>query len=439
MHIEMEQNTNSENGMAKKQKTKRTAQNIEPKKTEVFMYDVGFGDCFLVKFSYQNDKPRSVLIDCGTSNKTKAYLAKIIDKIAEDCEGKLEAVVCTHRHKDHLYAFGLKGFDKKFKALKPELVIHPWTEHPDAEKAALKAPSVFTKEAVQYMMSLTSAQQVAQQLIDDGNRILHAAGPRIRRSLAKIASLSIPNKKAIKGLLSLSGNHAYVHTGSPSGLEELLPGVKVSVLGPPTLEQFRAIKRQTRWNPDEFWKLHSSLMQACSTNIASRAGKSLMFKDAATKSIGRVPSHTKWVIQKLDNIQTANIKRIVRIMDDAMNNTSVILLFEVGNKSLLFSGDAQLENWQYALSDKEICKKLKKTSLYKVGHHGSTNATPKSLWALFKKRNLQRNRLVSLLSTEKGHHNKVPRKSLVDALKKETQFKSTDEWRYNKIYESIEL
>jgi hypothetical protein len=34
-----------------------------------------------------------------------------------------------------------------------------------------------------------------------------------------------------------------------------------------------------------------------------------------------------------------------------MNNTSVILFFEVGSKKLLFPGDAQIENWSYALED----------------------------------------------------------------------------------------
>jgi len=41
---------------------------------------------------------------------------------------------------------------------------------------------------------------------------------------------------------------------------------------------------------------------------------------------------------------------IVRILDQSMNNTSLILLFTVGKKSFLFPGDAQIENWTYALA-----------------------------------------------------------------------------------------
>ena len=62
-------------------------------------------------------------------------------------------------------------------------------------------------------------------------------------------------------------------------------------------------------------------------------------------------------------------------VDDALNSTSLILLFTVGDTKLLFPGDAQIENWQYALklSDRseQIVKKLETVDVYKVGHHGS--------------------------------------------------------------------
>ena len=74
-----------------------------------------------------------------------------------------------------------------------------------------------------------------------------------------------------------------------------------------------------------------------------------------------------------------------------MNNTSLILLFEVNGKKLLFPGDAQLENWSYALTEAQDTKKVRAmladVDFYKVGHHGSLNATPrKLLWEAFKKR-----------------------------------------------------
>ncbi len=74
-----------------------------------------------------------------------------------------------------------------------------------------------------------------------------------------------------------------------------------------------------------------------------------------------------------------SLLRIVRTVDDALNNTSVILLFEAGTRRLLFPGDAQIENWSYALKHEDTAdlrEGLDQVDLYKVGHHGSRNATP---------------------------------------------------------------
>jgi hypothetical protein len=79
--------------------------------------------------------------------------------------------------------------------------------------------------------------------------------------------------------------------------------------------------------------------------------------------------------------QLNSLLRIARKMDDVLNNTSVILLFEaegpMGTTWILFPGGAQIENWEYALKvadDKdESLARLAHLDLYKVGHHGSGN------------------------------------------------------------------
>jgi hypothetical protein len=58
------------------------------------------------------------------------------------------------------------------------------------------------------------------------------------------------------------------------------------------------------------------------------------------------------------------------------------------DNKLLFPGDAQIENWAYALSEPTDLHGMKKlladVDLYKVGNHGSRNATPRTLWDGFK-------------------------------------------------------
>ena len=126
---------------------------------------------------------------------------------------------------------------------------------------------------------------------------------------------------------------------------------------------------------------------------------------------------------------------LVRDLDSVMNNTSVILLLEIGDRKLLFPGDAQIENWSFALSNASWRALLKDVNLYKVGHHGSLNATPKSLWKIFDHKGEKgaKDRLETLCSTKSGKHGsirsgtEVPRALLVQQLEAESEFSSTDQ------------
>ena len=146
--------------------------------------------------------------------------------------------------------------------------------------------------------------------------------------------------------------------------------------------------------------------------------------------------------------QADSLLSIVRTLDKQMNNTSVILLFEVGDKAMLFPGDAQYENWMYALSKPRILERLKKVDLYKVGRHdGSLNATPKTLWKGFKKAydTQKSGRLQTLLSTMEGVHGskdrktEVPRTSLLNALKDNSDLHNTEDVKPEELRESVTL
>ena len=136
---------------------------------------------------------------------------------------------------------------------------------------------------------------------------------------------------------------------------------------------------------------------------------------------------------------------IVRSLDDQMNNTSLILLFEVFGKKFLFPGDAQIENWSWALQDspdhKDTLKLLSEVDVYKVGHHGSLNATPRQwVWEAFKKK--KGKKLQTMMSTMPGKHGKVasktevPRRTLVTALESGSRLKSTNKLK-PKVLENL--
>jgi hypothetical protein len=150
----------------------------------------------------------------------------------------------------------------------------------------------------------------------------------------------------------------------------------------------------------------------------------------------------RWFVEHADAALKKNALGIVRILDNFLNNTSLILLFEVKGKKLLFPGDAQLENWQWALSQEGTKELLEDVDLYKVGHHGSRNATPRTLWSSFAKR--KGRKLKTLMSTAAGVYDKsaegrVPSPNLVDALHAGSTLQSTEKLRKTNQPVIIEL
>jgi hypothetical protein len=130
---------------------------------------------------------------------------------------------------------------------------------------------------------------------------------------------------------------------------------------------------------------------------------------------------------------------LVRSLDDYLNNTSLILIFEFGRQRLVFPGDAQVENWSYALFEARnraaIRRRLRNATFYKVGHHGSLNATPRTLWSSFRRRAdaAGPDRLATMVSTLRDKHGdpargtEVPRTKLVEELARLSEFHTTEE------------
>ena len=160
-----------------------------------------------------------------------------------------------------------------------------------------------------------------------------------------------------------------------------------------------------------------------------------------------IPEELKWFTDKLKEITFEKLFRIVTKLDRALNNTSLILLFKVGEKSILFPGDSQIENWEYILKDRALMKELKSVDVYKVGHHGSLNATPKSLWKAFEKKGGadREDRIITLLSTLSGKHGheerntEVPRKTLVVELESRSKLVNTEDLPDDELFQLIEI
>ena len=288
--------------------------------------------------------------------------------------------------------------------------------------------------------------EVAACALEEISRNGHGFTKTVCDQLTFLGEDNLSNAEAVKNLMDMQCQHVYAHYGSRSGLEKILPGVTTHILGPPTLEQSQEIRHQRDEDADEFWHL-----QALSRQPGTRQLPRL-FAQADTISADILPVQTRWFTKRLDTIRGDELLEIVRTLDEAMNNTSLILLFEVGAKKLLFAGDAQIENWLYALKtapdSAQIRELLADVTLYKVGHHGSLNATPKTLWKLFQHKSEDSSlpdRLNTVMSTMLGKHGstargtEVPREKLVSALTSQSKHFSTQQLKGGTFYEDITI
>ena len=422
-----------------------------PLKLSIRAYQVGFGDCFLLTWHYAKRK-RHVLIDFGSNAAPKPLTDGLMERVAKDIAketgGHLDAVVLTHRHKDHISGFttnkqGTAPGDI-IRALNPEWVVQPWTEDPKAQKDAKEATANIVagkKHLVSpsaAMVSLLNSMELVSEGVLAEARQLQASEPvnfrkQVFANLAFAGEEGIKNASAVRNLQTMGDNNAYVSHGSKSGLASVLPGVRVTVLGPPTLKQSDSIRKERRVDQAEFWMFKAFAGQRLA------AGARPLFPRAARHTGKALPEYARWFAPKLRLIRTRALQGIVRILDEAMNNTSVILLFEVGGKAFLFPGDAQIENWEFTLGQKALMKRLADVDFYKVGHHGSRNATPKTLWGNFAKRGgaSKKPRLRTVVSTMAGKYGEseaaeVPRRTLMTALREQSDLFSTQSLRSRK-------
>ena len=353
------------------------ADGLAPKTVRIRMYHVGFGDCFLLSFN-AGDGARHILIDCGVHARgqiPELPMSKIVDAIGAETGKILDLVIATHRHQDHIAGFG----EPAFGSFKVGAVWMPWTEDPNDQQA---------NKLRKTHLALVKALAGGHLVIDTAKNAL--------------ANLDLTgNDAALKMLTSGFEEHPnvqYLRAGDKPNLGSDLKGLQVQVLGPPDDPTFLA-----KMDPPAG---HHYLGQS-----SSDVDKSLKLEPVRESWKLRHPSQElKELAKEIDQALLGSEDELALALDNVVNNTSLVLLFTIGDKQFLFPGDAQWGNWKSWL-DKFGADALKSICFYKVSHHGSLNATPTDAVKAMPQGNF-----AAMASTQNTPFPSVPKAALMKAL-----------------------
>lgn len=370
-------------------------------------YNVGFGDCFLVSF-FGNGDLWQMLIDFGNApTNSNAIFQAIANDIFHETGGRLDVVVLTHEHLDHL-----EGFYSQRKVFNRMEIGQVWMGLPSQPDYYDLYPNA------EPIKKLRTAAEVFLSQCEQRNLALAP-------SFYAILANNLTNKERIDYVRGLSHGSPvrYFMRGDSIPGDELPQGMSIQVLAP---EADQSVYYR-RSSAEMALYRRGLLGMAPTERDVDQEDRRWLFRDVP-RDLDEVPdnlSPADWR-QLRNGIRTGAIEGI-RALDKAENNTSLVLLIEFAGKRLLFPGDAELESW--TMMGRHFPAQLRDIDFLKVSHHGSHNGTPvdqlDTLLPVSRKR--QATVMVSTMSKVYGTQNPVPDRATLQNLKSRCrQLISTD-------------
>jgi hypothetical protein len=371
------------------------------------MYRHGLGDCFLLTFPQSDGKPVHMLIDCGIvlgTSEPGTVMKLVAEDVKSETGGELDLLVITHEHWDHLSGFDEKQARDVFDQINVKTLWLAWTEDETDDLAnQLRDERERKKAAAKKAKELAEARGLDKQAKALG-AVLGFFGARAAGDTDAEAEDGGGTKGALD-YLKKKCRPTILQTNT----QTTIPGVKGArcyVMGPP--KDNDALKRT---NPSKgegygFGGQTIGLTEAFLAAFDPNDERAQPFSKGMRLSLDELKSqapaantepipglhgyyHPANASRNIDNDWLSTGARLALQLDNATNNTSLVLAIELAgsNDVLLFVGDAQAGNWRSwpdcawrvkedgETRDVTSADLLRRTIFYKVGHHGSHNAT----------------------------------------------------------------
>jgi hypothetical protein len=374
-----------------------------PTRIRVRMYRPGFGDCFLISFGTAA-AARHILIDFGAHMRGEiGTMDQIMGSIERTTGSKLEVIVATHAHRDHISGFG--QFASRFSQFEIGEVWLPWTDDPnDRDASFLRRKHLALYDALEnHLMAASGTAKGSPQ---------HAA------ALEALSNLR-GNETATSELARGFGTGAlvrYFQAKVSAAKVGGISGLSAEFLAPPRDSAF-----MSRMNPPADQRF---LTQSGGEMDSVRPFPKLEIRPEvndldyqAIKKDGQ-PILADEALTALQELAVAPADRLALVLDSVRNNSSLVILFRFQGRTLLFPGDAQWGNWQSWIDTDKARQLLSEVDFLKVAHHGSENATPVDVV-----NGLKNTGLAAMVPTQTLPFPTIPRMPLLKELEKHCQGK----------------
>jgi beta-lactamase superfamily II metal-dependent hydrolase len=412
-------------------------------RARIRVYRHGLGDCILVKLRKRAGTDYKILIDCGVAVATQdaqPMMTAVVENVVKETDGIIDVLAVTHEHWDHVSGF--MQAEEAFKKLKVGEVWVAWTEDttdPLAQQLRKdhdRALAVLGASVAR--MALAGQTDRAAEIVNIVG-LTGAAGEKTRTAFEKAKAMGRQAPK-LRYWQPDASQHAPNQQTAPIHLGD--PAVTIYALGPPHDAKLIRKTLQSKSDP-ETYELRLDGAGAFPAAVASllqgdaidppfpptvaipieRAQEMVFFQDNywANKSAQWRRVDTDWLGAAPD---------LALALQSATNNTSLVLAFEFADGDvLLFAGDAQVGNWlswqdrKWTVNGKEVTGPdlLARTIFYKVGHHGSHNATLKQKGLEMMNRLTTAAIPVDQAVAKKMRWGAMPLATLVEELNKKTQ------------------